>query len=128
MVNRKPKNVVQKFRGFWSGLRKEEKEDLYDLLSAIRGPDIENDSQYQTSLNIKKLGTGRVRYLLVGDINKGITEPFKLDKSDLVKLSALIKKTNSIKNFSHYSGHLRIAIETLEEIGIKEFKDWRQND
>ena len=127
MVNRKPKNVVQKFRGFWSGLNKNEKGNLYDLLATIRGPDINNKSQYQNSNKIKRLGTGRIRYMLMGNSADGIRTDNKLKRSDLIVLTQLIDKTRSKNNFSHYTIHLRNAIDVLEEIGIVEFKDWDQH-
>jgi len=60
----KEPNVLQKFRAFWSLLDGIEREDLWDILTALRGPDPPNSENMHNGIKydvLKSFTTCRIR-------------------------------------------------------------------
>lgn len=110
----KKKNVVQKFRSFYSNLDYYDKEHLYDILAAIRGYDYSNREGEFPSEEAKRYTAGLVRSVLgfthgLGLINS--EEEIKVRSAEKVALK-------QFKNLpTHYRVHARKALEALRDIG-----------
>lgn len=61
-MRKKQNSVFDKFQEFWGGLNKDEQKALWDVMSAIRGPDVGVGDME----GIKFLSTSRIRPLLLG--------------------------------------------------------------
>ncbi len=118
----KKKDVVQKFKTFFTNLNVEDRKRLYDILAAVRGPDTYdvNDIKYRT--------TGRIRYLLGLTrgtiINNGVdgfitdfcpgsnSEPFE-------KMEKLLQLLDEFVS-NHYREHVIAALKHLQTLGYIE--------
>lgn len=84
-------------------LRSKEGEQLWDVLTALRGPDVQNEE-------VKRATTGVIRYFLLGASVPGCTT----SNPDAPELAAVRRKLVD----SHFTGHARKAFRVL---GLK----WR---
>ena len=101
-------DVVDKFREFWKSLESREKRQLMDLLTMVRGPDMEGE--YDTS--VKDLTTVKIRSLL------GIDEGFLMitrDDGEPLSADGLWKAERSSKS-NHFRSHVGYAKDVLEEL------------
>lgn len=57
---KKNPNALDKFLSYWASLNEGDRLKMWDILTALRGPDDENDV-------LKRLATGRIRYHLFKD-------------------------------------------------------------
>jgi len=102
----KKENVIDKFRKFWNKLKEEDKEYLYDILTALRHNDIDENSDYKFTT------TARIRYGLFK--NKTGT-PLAINNKNLTK-NEIIKRNRWLnKTVSHFRQHFSRAIEILTE-------------
>lgn len=109
----KKKNVVEKFNEFVSRLNNKEKQQLYDLLCMMRGPDYD-DEDYP---NVKYEFTARVRYILgFNNIYLGAINPTDFPKRSV--LLQMLKEHEINTGFIHYTSHVRYIINNLTNLGI----------
>jgi hypothetical protein len=122
----KKKDVVQKFKTFFLNLDNEERRTLYDLLSCIRGPDIESKC-------FKKIVTARIRFLLgvtrhnIPNGETGISNTLKYfsPSYSAIEFSTLKNTLTEFKLLDsgedrferHYEAHLVAALEHLNAMG-----------
>ncbi len=72
-MSKKGKNWLEKFQSFWwKDLTHNQRLCLWDVLTALRGPDKEEvwTSEQTRCSTIKRNTTARIRYLLLGKITK----------------------------------------------------------
>jgi len=89
------KNLIKRFQDFWGTLTAKEKEDLWNILTALRGPDHDND-------RVKAITTCRIRGELLGKKH-----------SRLIKRKCIIfrsSRSNMIKEVEDPWGTFRVAI------------------
>ena len=121
----KKKNVVTKFHGFWEKLNDHEQEQLWALLTALRGEDGGNRT-------VKRMTTCRIRAFMFppgyqGKINGWVYTTRKY--AETCSLSNEAKLSNLRKLFRgsnyHWRGHTAQAMQILEKLfpsKTKEFK------
>ena len=121
------RNVVEKFRGFYRGLSPNDRKHLYNILSAVRGPDV--SKSIDSASEVKEYGTARIRALLTGNDHNigGHMHDTPLDSQELKQLRQYMNKVMNTKMY-HYASHVEDALDILEEIGIPEFKGWYDLD
>lgn len=118
---KKQNSVFDKFQEFWGGLNYDEQRDLWDVMTALRGPDEEGESLIQ----VKLLSTARIRSLLVGKRLGGRgTKGFVFDSTAKAKeyCNAAYRKDaltpkgikRILDNSYHFKNHLEMALESLK--------------
>ncbi len=121
---KKQNSVFDKFQDFWGGLKDSERKDLWDVMTALRGPDL-----YGSKFEVVKMHTtARIRALLipknkrtsmsgcfvfdtVKEINKWIKESLnytRLSREDIVETFRTYK-------LDHFTQHFRNALAALEK-------------
>lgn len=114
----KRNNVVTKFKSFWDELDKEEKKELWKILTALRGND---DSSSKYHEHEKCLTTARIRGELFEAHSfepgiEGYSYPSYSRIPDYAK-----KRTREVTRpfrsacFSHFHSHIRSAIRILNK-------------
>jgi len=82
--------------------------DMYYIVSAVRGPDSQND-------NLKYIFTARIRWL-VGR-NDEIASAFRREKK--VRLSTIVKAIEEVNEYDyHYLVHVGDALDEMVELGL----------
>jgi hypothetical protein len=117
----KKKDVVQKFKTFYLGLDEVERRTLYDILTALRGPDD------KSSRGVKKRNiTNRIRYLLgihssgmadVGACNKPANFYVGTNSEPFPSFNFLNKKFKLTSSGKHYNEHALRALQELDALG-----------
>lgn len=83
-------------------------EEIYYIVSAVRGPDSEND-------NLKYIFTARIRWLL--GKSEEIVSAFRRVKE--VPLSTIVKAIEEVKEYDyHYLVHVGEALDMLFKLGL----------
>jgi len=112
-VQRKRRNALEKFHAFWKGLDDDERGKLWDIFSAIRGPDSE-------SSGLKRQFSSRIRAELINRTELGnashcamIGTPF-LD----VELKKAINEIEAMdwKDNPHFLIHIHTALYVIRRI------------
>jgi len=120
----KEPNVLQKFRAFWSLLDGIEREDLWDILTALRGPDPPNSENMHNGIKydvLKSFTTCRIRGELLpyhGVILKHWLIAKTLDEIQFCnggeKLPSPKKQKELFKNApGHFFYHVQAAIRAI---------------
>lgn len=112
------KNLIERFRGFWGTLTLREKKDLWDIMTALRGNDQENDT-------LKYITTCRIRGELLGTEHKKSTTciVYCSPNNKVIKRVACPRGVFS-KSGWHSRHHTRSAIEALARyVPKKRIKD-----
>jgi len=110
-------NVISKFRVFWRGLSDVEQEDLWDVLTCLRGCDSKKDLDC-----LKKFITARIRGALFGDdgLFGYYVYPYlksaKRDYSGIYSEKEVVKALR--KSLEHFQRHVVKGIFALEHCGV----------
>jgi len=110
------RNVVEKFKDFFTALTNDEQRDLYDIMVMVRGPDHGGDSS-----KVKEMITARIRYLF-GIVDRSYNGHFRqfIPSSNSVPFPSyqeILMKARGIENY-HYQSHAMEALKRLHELGI----------
>ena len=107
-------NAIEKFRNYWQGLSLYERANMWEILSAIRGPDDANSIT-------KKYTTARIRYELFGKVfAKEIGHHWASVRASIPK-----KKwpTSKLATTWHFSGHIQGAIYAISRVTKKKMRN-----
>ena len=94
---------------------------LYDMLSAVRGPDMVDIETSEFRHVLKCHLTGRIRFLLFteNDIrnNGGIITPMRMSDAHFNEVAKVLDnaKSSVVYSYMHYLRHLGKAIEATKE-------------
>ena len=97
------KHILLKFKDFLEKCDNSEKQTLYDVLTALRGPDEDNQTNY-----IKQVFTCKIREIL------GFHPVIEVLPRKNTKL--LIKQLQNAGH--HWKAHTEDALDTLEKAGL----------
>ncbi len=108
----KKKDVVQKFKTFFTRLSPNEQRTLYDILSVLRGPDdLENQQtyiKYDITCKIRSLVCATSFYTFFPGIDEQLFDPIVL----------LVKKYSMTSHpEDHYKMHAYAALRQLHDLG-----------
>ncbi len=115
----KQNSVFDKFQEFWKDLDYNEQKDLWDVMTALRGPDVPHSRKME---QIKLLTTARIRFLLIGaerDGARGYVLRSLAEAKRCIGSPPLSPK--KAKEFicqpqhTHFRSHLYIALKALIE-------------
>ncbi len=111
----KKKTCVEKFQYMWNKLDEEEKRDLYELLSAVRGPDFDDD-------DLKMITTAKIRVFLFGS-QEALKYTGSLNNSDPI-LESDIKQCPTVSDKQHFGNHVARAYDVINKLqGFPKLKD-----
>ena len=116
----KKKNVVEKFKTWFTRLPPDETRQLYDLLCLLRGPDSSPKRVFST-VDAKIATTQRVRHILgvdydsVPDTNGRVSGPASTD-APFQPTESILETVEKYSN-PHFVGHVKDALKTLVELG-----------
>ena len=119
MINLEKQNVVLKFRKFWNNLDTDEQDGLWNILTALRGCDINTESD--KSFTLKFLTSARIRGLLFGDNsiighNIGFVNQKKLINVEIEEMDRLLK-IKKVCSY-HFLNHYTCALMVFRKLGF----------
>lgn len=117
---KKQNSVFDKFQEFWKGLDSSEQKDLWDVMTALRGPDMEGNE----FITLKLLTTARIRALLIPKpyevFGFYIIDSLKTAKKAIELRSSLpaLSPTQAYRlltnfNLEHFAKHFRNSLYVL---------------
>ena len=103
---------IQKFRGYWSQLTKDEQQEMWNILTALRGPDNPSTDKEKT------MTTAKIRYYLFGDSIEYYNLYFKnYEKYIGFEVNSEPLSIKDLKyvweKYIHFSNHIVLAYGTI---------------
>jgi hypothetical protein len=115
-IEKRCPNGTQKSKVIRSNLSNDAGEFVWDILSALRGP----DTNIESSDRLKELTTGRIRSFVIGYVpGRGISiRTESLSAEEITERNSLLEESK--KQFgSHFANHFEWALKALQNLGFK---------
>ncbi|MCK5602656.1 hypothetical protein KAR91_12320 [Candidatus Pacearchaeota archaeon] len=110
-------SLITKFRHFWSKLSESEQGDLWNILTALRGPDKGNSAaKYVTASRIRGELLGK-RFICLKSIHGAYAFCSKEDAVAFCSLSEEIETGDDVRREcgAHFANHFTRAVEALKK-------------
>lgn len=105
--------LLKKFHDFWDSLTKDERDDLYEILTSLRGPDKDDFG----SEKVKTVLTKRFRKILMG-AGWSCDEPYQKPDTDAFDFSQIDWDETKKLVGCHFTDHARSTILAIRRYVI----------
>jgi len=107
-------NVVEKLHRFWMGLTPKERGQVWDLITALRGPD---ESTQSYVFLLKNELTCAIRFILGFEERHVLATKYVPVTAEYLDLKRLQGRIGGGSYLPHYHSHVLGALEVLADLG-----------